>query len=71
MLDFSNPDMWSMVTIAVVGGCAIPILTIVLQHQRQLRQAELDNQLKRDLVAQGRSADEIQAILEMSSNQRT
>ena len=52
---------------AVVFGCAIPIVAIITEHQRKVRQAELDNELKRDLIAQGRTPDEIETILEMSS----
>lgn len=59
---------WVIVaTAGVVFGCLIPISAIITTHLQKVRQAELDNQLKRDLVAQGKSPEEIEAILAGSS----
>ena len=72
MLQFfetTDANMWLFVTLATIIGCLIPITAIVTEHQRKARQAELDNELKRDLVAQGRSAEEIQAVLDARSGE--
>jgi hypothetical protein len=67
MPEFFQTNLWTMVMVASVFGCLIPIVAIITEHQRKIRQAELDNELKRDLLAQGRTPEEIQTILEMSS----
>lgn len=67
MSEFFSANLWSMLMVATAVGCLIPIVAIVAEHRRKIHQAELDYQLKRDLLAQGKSTDEIQAILEMTS----
>lgn len=67
MFAFIQANLWTMVIVVSVMGCLIPVLAIIADHQRKVRQAELDHQLKRDLAAQGKSPEEIQEILEISS----
>jgi hypothetical protein len=67
MSEFSNTHLWTMVMVATAFGCLIPIVAIITEHLRKVRQAELDNELKRDLLAQGKTPEEIQEILEMTS----
>lgn len=63
---------WVIVaTAGVVCGCLIPVTAIITSHLQKVRQAELDNQLKRDLVAQGKSTDEIQSILRATSDRHS
>ncbi|MCO6044516.1 hypothetical protein NG895_11425 [Aeoliella sp. ICT_H6.2] len=63
---YENP--WLLpATAGAVLGCLVPIVAIITDHQRKLRQAELDHELKRELLAQGRTPDEIQQILESTS----
>lgn len=68
MLEFINANPWTLpATAGAVFGCLIPIVAIVTDHFRKVRQAELDYQLKRDLLAQGKTPDEIEMVLEMTS----
>jgi hypothetical protein len=68
MSDFFYSNPWALpATAGVVFGCLIPIFAIITEHVRKLRRAEMDHELKRDLLAQGKTADEIQTILETSS----
>jgi hypothetical protein len=68
MLEFLNTNPWTLpATAGVVFGCLIPIIAIITEHQRKVRQAELDNKLKLDLLALGKTPEEIQMILEMPS----
>ncbi|MEM9656748.1 MAG: hypothetical protein AAF961_00170 [Planctomycetota bacterium] len=69
MWEFLSANPWALpATAGAVFGCLIPITAIVTDHQRKVRQAELDNELKHDLLSQGKDAKEIQAILEASSD---
>lgn len=67
MSDFFQAHVWTLAIVAAACGCLIPIVAIITDHLRKTRQAELDNELKRDLTAQGRTPEEIQEILQMSS----
>lgn len=68
MLQIIYDNPWVLpATVGAVFGCMVPIIGIITEHQRKLRQAELDFELKRDLLAQGRSPDEMERVLEMSS----
>lgn len=55
--------------IAVIGIFVLPILgwtitsTVQSRHAARIREAEIN--LKREMIAQGRSADEIEKILRM------
>lgn len=63
----SITTIWPTVFVSVFFGCAIPLVAIVVEHQRKSRRAELDYELKRDMLAQGRTPEEIQAVLDMTS----
>ena len=68
MWEFLSTNPWTLpATAGAVFGCLIPIVAIITEHHRKARQAELDFELKRDLLAQGRSLEEIQEILEAAS----
>lgn len=68
MLEFLIANPWTLpATAGVVFGCLIPIVAIITDHQRKVRQDELDNELKRNLVAQGKTPEEIQEILDATS----
>jgi Tfp pilus assembly protein PilN len=51
-----------------VGGPLIAITAIVSEQWRKARQRQLDHELKAELIAQGRSADEIERILSATSS---
>lgn len=67
MSELFQANLWTMVMVAAVCGMLIPIVAIITDHQRKVRQAELDHELKRELLAQGKSLEEIHEILQMSS----
>lgn len=68
MWEFLNANPWTVpATAGAVLGCLIPIIAIMTEHVRKVRQAEVDNELKRDMLAQGKTPEEIQEILEMTS----
>lgn len=71
MFDLSQIDLPAVIFIAVLLGCAIPIVVLVTDHQRKARQAELDHQLKSEMIAQGKSPEEIQAMLNMKAEAET
>lgn len=52
--------------IFVIGG-VVALVSIVGESMRKAHQASLDNTLKRELVAQGRSAEDIERILSASA----
>lgn len=70
MLDFTQANLWTLTIVAVVLGCAIPLVAIITEQQRKARRAEMDYELKRELLAQGKSPEEIQAVLDMSSEHK-
>ncbi len=68
MWEFLSTNPWVLpATAGAVFGCLIPIVAITTEHLRKVRQAELDADLKRDLIAQGKSAEEIQMILDATT----
>lgn len=55
--------------IFVVGGL-IAITAIITEGLRKSHQISVENQLKRDLIAQGRSAEDVERILSASARGR-
>jgi hypothetical protein len=52
---------------AILGGVLIALVAMVLSHFRGLRQAELDANLKQDMINRGMSVADIERILWASS----
>jgi hypothetical protein len=56
-------SLWGMIVIAIVCSTLATIVATVAKQWRLAREADLEASLKADLVAQGRSADEIERVL--------
>jgi len=50
----------------IIGGI-VGLVALVLKHQRDTRLAETEASLKRDMIAQGRPAEEIERILKATA----
>lgn len=59
---------WDVAKIAVVAGCAIPIVAIVGGVWRKVAIVTSENDLKRRMIDRGMSADEIEKVLNASSS---
>ncbi len=55
--------IFDMPQIAIVMACLIPIVGIIASYWYKIHKARSDNELKRTMVDQGLSADEIERIL--------
>lgn len=49
--------------VAIVGGLMIGMVTIVATFWHKIRKAEIDKQLKLDMLERGMGVDEIEAVL--------
>ena len=54
---------WNESMIAVAGAFAIPITYTIASHWYRLGKARSENSLKREMVARGMSADEIERVI--------
>jgi hypothetical protein len=54
--------------VAIVGGILWGIVSSLAMAWTKIRKAELQATLKRELIAQGRSADEVERILAAGSS---
>jgi hypothetical protein len=59
--------VWDMETLFVAGGCTVAIVGTVAHFWAQVERAKSDNELKRRLVEQGKSAEEIERIISAKS----
>jgi hypothetical protein len=59
--------VWDMQTLSVAGGVAFMIVIVVARSWAQIERAKSDNELKRRLVEQGKSAEEIERIIAAKS----
>ncbi len=59
--------IWNDATIGTALGCAIPIVAIVSVCWYKIAKATSENDLKRRMVEQGMSADEIERVLTAKS----
>jgi hypothetical protein len=59
--------LFKMPNIIFTVGGIIAVVSIVGEYLRKSHQVSQETALKRDLIAQGRSADEIERILQASS----
>jgi hypothetical protein len=59
--------LFKMPNIIFTVGGVVALVSILGDYIRRAHQASLDNTLKRELVAQGRSAEDIERILSASS----
>ena len=61
------PPVYTFVLVLVLGvsllAAAIPIGIVTAVQWRKVRQAELDHLLKQELLAQGRSVEEVERLL--------
>ena len=58
---------WNIQTIAVVMGCAIPIVAIIGGIWHRVEHIKSDNELKRRMVERGMSAEEIERVMASGS----
>ncbi|MCZ6817352.1 MAG: hypothetical protein O7F76_11755 [Planctomycetota bacterium] len=59
---------WNAQSIAIVSGCAIPVVAIVSSTWYKLERAKTDNKLKQQMVERGMSADEIERVVSAASS---
>jgi hypothetical protein len=64
MLDLLRHEPWLIVA---VFGLSIPILAIVKDYLVRVREAELDANLKQEMLQRGMSAEEIRMVIEARS----
>ena len=55
--------IFGMPQIAVIMGCLIPIASIIASFWYKAQKVQSENELKRTLVEQGLSADDIERII--------
>ena len=55
--------IWDQNTIAVIGVFSIPIVAIIATFWYMLERSRSDNELKRDMIERGMSADEIERVI--------
>ncbi len=60
--------VWSVPTISIVMGCAIPIVAIVSAAWYKITKVTSENDLKRRMVERGMSVDEIERVLATRSS---
>ena len=61
---------WNESTIAVAGAFAIPIVSIIGSYWYKLGRTRSENALKREMVARGMSADEIERVMDARKNSK-
>lgn len=57
----------AFMTLIVLIMCAFGAVAMLLKHRQQMRRHEQETELKRDLVAKGASAEEIERIVKASA----
>ena len=55
--------LWDSKALAVVMGCAIPIVAIAGGIWYQLERSKSDNELKRRMIERGMSVEEIERVM--------
>jgi hypothetical protein len=55
--------VWNEKTIAVIGAFAVPISYTIMSYWYRLGRARSENALKREMVARGMTADEIERVI--------
>ena len=59
--------IWNEATIAIVMGCAIPIVGVISTAWYKAAKTTSENDLKRRMVERGMSVDEIERVLAAKS----
>lgn len=54
---------WNESMVSIVGAFAIPVTYIIASHWYRLGRARSENALKREMVARGMSAEEIERVM--------
>ena len=60
--------VWNVATIAVVLALSIPIVAIVMGFWAKNERAKLESDLKRRMIEKGMTADEIQKVIESTTD---
>ena len=60
--------IWNEATIAIVMGCAIPIVGVISAVWYKAAKTTSENDLKRRMVERGMSVDEIERVLAAKSD---
>jgi hypothetical protein len=59
----------ALLALLVLGLIALGFVAMLLNHRQQVRRHEQENELKRDLVAKGASAEEIERIVRATAGE--
>jgi ABC-type bacteriocin/lantibiotic exporter with double-glycine peptidase domain len=59
--------VWNQNTLTVVGVFAVPIVTVVSAFWYKIERVKSDNELKRKMIDQGKSVEEIERVMAAKS----
>jgi len=71
MMDLELLVFFAFMALLVLCLIALGFVAMMLNHRQQVRRHEQENELKRDLVAKGVSADEIERIIKATAGEMT
>ena len=55
--------VWNVATLSIVLGCAIPLAAIIGAFWYHVEKVKSNNELKREMIEQGRSVEEIERVM--------
>ena len=63
--------VWNTQTLTIALGCSIPIIAIVASAWTSIEKTKSNNALKRDMIRQGMSVEEIERIISAKPSKRS